>query len=68
MIPPVDDVVAAHQFLARRFNVRGSLNEQQVAEALEEALALAGETETEEPAALFFAQATSRRSNSDETR
>ncbi|MFO0762246.1 MAG: hypothetical protein U0359_37750 [Byssovorax sp.] len=55
MIPPLDEVRAAHVFLARRFDLSRRLDEVAVAEALREADALAGGRIRDEPAALLFA-------------
>lgn len=55
MIPSIDEVLAAHEFVARRLDVDGRPNTEQIAGCLDEARAFADDRPADEPAALFFA-------------
>jgi hypothetical protein len=55
MIPSVENVVAAHAFLARRYRVTGQVRGAAVEGALREAAERSAGRERDEPAAIFFA-------------
>ncbi len=54
MIPTIDEILAAHEFVARRFGVDGRPNVEQIAMCLDEARAFADNRPADEPAALFY--------------